>query len=157
MDDILDILYVDSYHMWLLCLASHLALFKNIIFKVHSHCSIYQHFIPFCGWIIVYCMYIPQFVYPFIYWLAFGLLPPFGCRLCLHCRRPRLDSWIRKICWRRDRLPTPVFLSSLMAQLLNNLPGMWETWVRSRGWEYPLEKGTATHSSILAWRIPWTT
>ena len=33
---------------------------------------------------------------------------------------------------------------------------MWETWVRSLGWEDPLEKGKATHSSILAWRIPWT-
>ena len=33
---------------------------------------------------------------------------------------------------------------------------MWETWVRSLGWVDPLEKGTATHSSILAWRIPWT-
>ena len=32
---------------------------------------------------------------------------------------------------------------------------MWETWVRSLGWEDPLEKGKATHSSILAWRIPW--
>ena len=38
-----------------------------------------------------------------------------------------------------------------------NLPAMWETWVRSLGWEDPLEKGKATHSSILAWRIPWTT
>ena len=35
-----------------------------------------------------------------------------------------------------------------------NLPAMWETWVRSLGWEDPLEKGMATHSSILAWRIP---
>ena len=33
---------------------------------------------------------------------------------------------------------------------------MWETWIRSLGWEDPLEKGKATHSSILAWRIPWT-
>ena len=46
--------------------------------------------------------------------------------------------------------------ASLMAQLVKNPPAMWETWVRSRGWEDPLEKGTATHSSILAWRIPWT-
>ena len=37
-----------------------------------------------------------------------------------------------------------------------NLPATWETWVRSLGWEDPLEKGKATHSSILAWRIPWT-
>ena len=37
-----------------------------------------------------------------------------------------------------------------------NLPAMWETWIRSQGWEDPLEKGIATHSSILAWRISWT-
>ena len=42
-----------------------------------------------------------------------------------------------------------------MAQLVKNLPAMWETWVRSLGWEDPLEEGKATHSSILAWRIPW--
>ena len=41
-------------------------------------------------------------------------------------------------------------------QLVKNLPAIWETWVRSLGWEDPLEKGKATHSSILAWRIPWT-
>ena len=45
---------------------------------------------------------------------------------------------------------------SLMAQLAKNLPVMWETWVQFLGWEDPLEKGKATHSSILAWRIPWT-
>ena len=43
-----------------------------------------------------------------------------------------------------------------MAQLVKNLPAMWETWVRSVGWEDPLEKGKATHSSVLAWRIPGT-
>ena len=46
--------------------------------------------------------------------------------------------------------------ASLMAQLIKNLLAMWETWVRSLGWEDSLEKGMATHSSILAWRIPWT-
>ena len=46
--------------------------------------------------------------------------------------------------------------ASLVAQLVNNLPAMWETWVQSLGWEDPLEEGMATHSSILAWRIPWT-
>ena len=40
-----------------------------------------------------------------------------------------------------------------MAQLVKNLPAMWETWVQFLGWEDPLEKGKATHSSILAWRI----
>jgi len=46
--------------------------------------------------------------------------------------------------------------ASLVAQLVKNLPAMQETWVRSLGWEDPLEKGRATPSSILAWRIPWT-
>ena len=45
--------------------------------------------------------------------------------------------------------------ASLVAQLVKNLPVMWETWVWSLGWEDPLEKGKTTHSSILAWRIPW--
>ena len=45
--------------------------------------------------------------------------------------------------------------ASLVAQLVKNLPTMWETWVRSLGWEDPLEKGKATHFSILAWRISW--
>ena len=44
----------------------------------------------------------------------------------------------------------------LVAQLVKNLPAVWETWVRSLGWEDPLEKGGAIHSNILAWRIPWT-
>ena len=46
--------------------------------------------------------------------------------------------------------------TSLVVQLVKNLPAMWETWVLSLGWEDPLEKGKATHSSILAWRVPWT-
>ena len=45
--------------------------------------------------------------------------------------------------------------ASLVAQLVKKPPAMWETWVQSLGWEDPLEKGKATHSSILAWRIPW--
>ena len=43
-----------------------------------------------------------------------------------------------------------------VAQTVKNLPAMQETWVQFLGWEDPLEKGMATHSSILAWRIPWT-
>ena len=46
--------------------------------------------------------------------------------------------------------------ASLVAQLVKNLPAMLETWVLFLGWEDPLEKGKATHSSILAWRIPQT-
>ena len=43
-----------------------------------------------------------------------------------------------------------------MAQMVKNLPAVQETWVQFLGWEDPLEKGMATYSSILAWRIPWT-
>ena len=46
--------------------------------------------------------------------------------------------------------------SSLVAQMVKNLPAMQETWVQSLGWEDLLKEGMATHSSILAWRIPWT-
>ena len=46
--------------------------------------------------------------------------------------------------------------ASLVAQTVKNLPAVQETWVRSLGWEDPLEKRMATHLNILAWRIPWT-
>ena len=58
----------------------------------------------------------------------------------------------------REELGYPLQSSwvSLVAQLVKNPPAMQETWVQSLRWEDPLEKGMATHSSILAWRIPWT-
>ena len=46
--------------------------------------------------------------------------------------------------------------ASLVAQMVKNLPAVQETWVRLLGWEDPLEEGMETHSSNLAWRIPWT-
>ena len=46
--------------------------------------------------------------------------------------------------------------ASLVAQMVKSLPAKWETQVRSLGWEDPLEKEMATHSSILVWKIPWT-
>ena len=49
-----------------------------------------------------------------------------------------------------------MFSASLVAQMVKNLPTMWETQVQSLGWEEPLEEEMATHSSILAWRSPWT-
>ena len=52
--------------------------------------------------------------------------------------------------------PLQFVWASLVAQLTKNPPAMWETWVRSLGWEDLLKKGKATHSSILAWGIPWT-
>ena len=61
---------------------------------------------------------------------------------------------VRKIPWRRHRLPTPVFLGFLVAQMAKNPPAMWETPVWPLSWEDPPEEGMTTHSSILAWRIP---
>ena len=49
-----------------------------------------------------------------------------------------------------------VLTASLIIQVVKNQPAMWETWVRSLGWEDALEKGEATQSSILAWRVLWT-
>ena len=46
--------------------------------------------------------------------------------------------------------------TSLVAQMVKRLSTMWETWVRSLGWEDPLEKEMAIHSSTIAWKIPWT-
>ena len=64
------------------------------------------------------------------------------------------NFWVGKIPWIRDRLLTPVFLDFPGGSMVKNPPAMQETWVRSLGWEDPLEEGMATHSSILAWRIP---
>ena len=65
--------------------------------------------------------------------------------------------------WKRSSFEVTLLVNSiysiglpLVAQRLKHLPAMWETWVQSLGWEDPLEKEMATHSSFLAWRIPWT-
>ena len=57
------------------------------------------------------------------------------------CRTKNLAHWVT---------------ASLVAHTVKNLPAMWEIWVWSLGWEDPLKEGMATHSSTLAWRIPWT-
>ena len=87
------------------------------------------------------------------------------------CSSPTTDwSWEQKARSAREEhlLPTPYFLASskfisliqlsasLVAQLVKNPPAIQETWVQSLSREDPLEKGTATHSSMLAWRIPQT-
>ena len=71
-----------------------------------------------------------------------------ACSLKLQC-----GKWMEK----RLLFESPLFSfgASLVAQRLKRLPAMRETWVLSLGQEYPLEKEMATHSSILAWRIPW--
>ena len=88
---------------------------------------------------------------------------PYSCSCFVHLLTERLE-WITWISPSREKwsfflLQTimPVILwSSLIAQMVKSLPAMWETWIQSLGQEDPLEKEMATHSSILAWRIPWT-
>ena len=72
-----------------------------------------------------------------------------------NARDPSLIPGLRRSSGEGKGYPLQYSWASLVAQLVKNLPAMWETWVRSLGWEDPLEKGKATHSSILAWRIPW--
>ena len=75
-------------------------------------------------------------------------------RIHLKRRRPRFHPWVGKIPWRREWLPSLGIFP--VAQMVKNLFAMQETQVQSLGREDPLEKGMAIHSSILAWRIPWT-
>ena len=67
-----------------------------------------------------------------------------------------LCAWLLVLSINIFKVHPPSIRVSLIAQLVKNLPAMWETWVQSLGWEDALEKGKATHSSILAWEIPWT-
>ena len=60
------------------------------------------------------------------------------------------------ICFHSESIALALTLVLLVAQMVKNLPAMLETWVQTLGWEESLEKGMATHSSILAWKIPWT-
>ena len=71
-----------------------------------------------------------------------------GCSLCMYVCDLSLSIYIISV--------YPYLWVSLVAQMVKNLPEMQETWVWSLNWEDSLEKGMATHSSILAWRIPWT-
>ena len=76
-----------------------------------------------------------------------------GCRALLQGIFPTQGSnpSLPYLHWQVVTLPQ----AFLTAQLVKNLPAVWETWVQSLGWEDPLEKEMATHSSVLAWRIPW--
>ena len=78
--------------------------------------------------------------------------------ICIHIeiRRPRFDSWVRNIPWRRDGLPTPVFSSFPSGSNDKESTCSMGDMGSVLGWEDPLEEGMATHSSIPAWRIPWT-
>ena len=73
----------------------------------------------------------------------------------MNCELPDAQAGFRKGRGTRDQIAN--IWASPVAQMVKNQPAMRETWVRSLGWEDILEKGKATHSSILAQRIPWTT
>ena len=88
--------------------------------------------------------------------LAFGIwLLPLPAPFPLPPPAPSLSPFLPLII---DELSlfTSINRTSLVVQMVKNIPVMQESWVRSLGWEDPLEKEMATHSSILAWRIPWT-
>ena len=74
--------------------------------------------------------------------------------MCLQHRRPWFDSWVGKIPGEGISYSPQYSWASLVLQMVKNLPAVLETWVPSLGWEDSLEEGMATHSSILAWRIP---
>ena len=114
---------------------------------VHLHHYKWPNFIPFCGWVISHWIYVPHLLCSFICRWTSRLLPcPSYCKKC--CSEP---------------FGTCVFFNygflrihACMAQRVKHLPAMQETWVRSLCQEDPLEKEMATHSSTLAWKIPWT-
>ena len=85
-------------------------------------------------------------------WLEAQLVKESAC----NARDPGLISESRRYAGEGIGYPLQYSWASLMAQTVKNLPAMQDTWVQSLAWEDPLEKGKATHSSILAWRIPWT-
>jgi len=75
-------------------------------------------------------------------------------RICLQCRRTQFDFWVGSSPGEGIGNPLQYSWASLVAQMVKNPPAMWETCIWPLDWEDPLEEGMATHSSILAWRIP---
>ena len=102
---------------------------------------------------------------------SMALLSPLSCQILSAPRASLIAQLVKISCNARDpssfpgmgrspgegiAYPLQYSWASFAAQLVKNLPAMWETWLQSLGWDYPLEEGKATHSSILTWRIPWT-
>ena len=94
----------------------------------------------------------------FVYGVKYGLklifsvrISNYSCTIFENC----CLFWTMLVSFFKNSIDNPhQYWASLVAQLVKNLPATWETWIWSLGWEYPLEKGKATHSSIVAWRIP---
>ena len=84
--------------------------------------------------------------------LGLGRSPGEGNGNSLQCSC--LESSIHRGAWRATTSGLSILGASLGAQMVKNLPAMQEAWVSALGWEDPLEEGMATHSTILAWRIP---
>ena len=118
---------------------------KDALFQPGSHIMTHKHQSPALG----FCcsvLSVPSFHLPSESHPSTKTLPnPHQPRKQLCLLRPSL--YINSIC---------PLIYSLVVQMVKNLPAMQEMQVQSLGWEDPLEKGMATHSSILAWRIPWT-
>ena len=72
------------------------------------------------------------------------------------CHSSRAEDLITQFKIKYDHKGNMTYWASVVAQMVKHLPAMQETWVWSLGWEDPLEKEMATHSGILAWKIPWT-
>ena len=86
----------------------------------------------------------------FIQFCTYGNIGPNPTHLSMYHSEENKAPYIHS----KKKKKTTKCLASLVAQSVKNPPAMWETWVQSLGWEDPLEKGTAIHSSILAWKIP---
>ena len=95
------------------------------------------------------CMCIPQ-----IYTLVYSAFLLIFIKIIFHIIKPFINA-ILMVAKHSTALST-INLASWVVEMIKNLPEVQETWVQSLDWEDPLEKGMATHSSTLAWRIPWT-
>ena len=83
-----------------------------------------------------------------------SLIAQFGKESAFNAGDPSSIPGLERSPGERIVYPLQYSWASLMAQTVKNPPAMWETWVRSLGWEDALEEGIATHTNILAWRIP---
>ena len=91
-----------------------------------------------------------------IFFIYFSLISSVGRECTCNAEDPGSLPGLGRSTGEGIRYPLQYSWALLVAHLVKNPPAIWETWIRSLGWENLLEKGTATHSIILAWRIPWT-
>ena len=105
-----------------------------------SFCCVFSHCFSGIWWVSFCCVF-----FPLLLWYLVGLILP--------CVFPLLPWYLTSLV---PYFFVRYFVTSLVAQTVKRLPAMRETRVQSLGWEDPLEKEMATHSSILAWKIPWT-